>query len=106
MKPATRKALFNRDGTMNKKFIKALNSCTWDEKTRRVYPVYYSDEFGNPANTVDLRLYVLGILKRERLRFTQGIDRNRAPRGGMVGTYYTLTLKGWETLIKIKEWQD
>lgn len=106
MKPATRKALFGRDGKMKKNFIQALNSCTWDAKRRRVYPCRYSDEFGNPANVIDLRLYVLGILKRERLRFTQGIDKERAPRGGIVGTYYTLTVKGWETLNKIKEWQD
>lgn len=106
MKPATRKALLTKDGKMKKIFVKALNSCTWDEKRRRVYPVYYSDEFGNPAKTIDLRLYVLGILKRERLRFTQGLDRERAPRGGVVGTYYTLTVKGWETLNKIRLWQD
>lgn len=106
MKPATRKALFNKDGTMNKRIIQAFNSCQWVEKTQRVYPVYYTDENGNPAGVVDLRIYILEILKRERLKFTQGIDKQRAPRGGIVGTYYTLTPLGWETLNKIKQWQD
>lgn len=106
MKPATRKILLTKTGDMDKRYIKAFNSCEWIEKTRRVYPVRYADENNNPSSTIDLRLYILAVLKRERLRFTQGMDLKRAPRGGKVGIYYTLTPQGWETLQTIKLWQN
>lgn len=91
MKEATKKILINLDGTLNKRYVSALRSCHWDDKRKRIYPVRYSDANGNPAKIIDLRLYVIAIMKRQQYRYTIGNDKERAPRGGQVGTFYKLT---------------